>query len=806
MDMDTGTAGVPVQAGSTYVSTTMSRAGERTLLSIPSNSTSSMYTADDSNSQQPSFSGETRDSRGGYPSTRAEDSTSEDAQPSPTTNSSRDGPSETGRTRGADTTRSQDLASGSDSGPYSTPPLVVLEKDSAVPGAGTVPSEVSVSSVPPLLSTDRDVSSTAGRGQGYDVPGTGGTSTESSTAIHTPSSTTQREGETEAASSLTEEAVTGVGLTTAPPSVPDSMTAVDDSLSRFLSGQTPFLPRTERPALATEVLLATTSGSVTHKPLVTEEEETHKETSTTNTTPTEPTTTTWPPPSSSSPTLANHQPPTQTQGTSTPQHQPPTQTQGTSTGFRTPTDVTTLHLETSTATPGITTGHSPPTAIATTAPYSKGASTRSPLETPHTTGRHTESGSTEVEVTTLPMSLSSTPSPVSPCTPSPCLNGGACVTSGGGGFTCQCLPAWTGPSCKEDVDECVDHPCPSGSSCVNTRGSFSCECPPGFDLEDGRTCTKVKTFLGTFSVNRAPSDPALPNIHELQREILLLLNASLSLLRGYRRSTVSKRGDFPADRGVRISAVNMFSVATDVSSMEVYNSIQTTMTNCSSSLSHCQVVLHHQLSYHVESLCVAQQTQCDQERSTCSDSSGSAFCQCLPGYYKHSPEDLSCIECGDGFKLENGTCVQCTFGFGGFNCGNFYKLIAVVVLPAGGAMLLILIIALIVTCCKKDKNDISKIIFKSGDLQMSPYADFPKSNRVSMEWGRETMEMQENGSTKNLLQMNDIYYSPALRNADLERNGLYPFTGLPGSRHSCIYPAQWNPSFISEDSRRRDYF
>lgn len=60
---------------------------------------------------------------------------------------------------------------------------------------------------------------------------------------------------------------------------------------------------------------------------------------------------------------------------------------------------------------------------------------------------------------------------------------------------------------------------------------------------------------------------------------------------------------------------------------------------------------------------------------------------------------------------------------------------------------------------RKDKNDINKIIFKSGDLQMSPYGEFPKSSRVSMEWGRETIEMQENGSTKNLLQMTDIYYS-----------------------------------------------
>ncbi|TKS67380.1 Protein HEG Heart of glass [Collichthys lucidus] len=250
----------------------------------------------------------------------------------------------------------------------------------------------------------------------------------------------------------------------------------------------------------------------------------------------------------------------------------------------------------------------------------------------------------------------------------------------------------------------------------------------------------------------------------------------------------------------------MFSISTDVTSAEVNNSIQMFLSNCSSSLAHCRMVLHHQLDFHVESLCVAQKTQCDTERSTCTDDSGTAHCQCLQGYYKHNPEDQSCLECGDGYKLENGTCVPCMFGFGGFNCGNFYKLIAVVVSPAGGTLLLILVIALIVTCCRKDKNDINKIIFKSGDLQMSPYADFAKNNRISMEWGRETIEMQENGSTKNLLQMTDIYYSPALRNSDLERNGLYPFPGLPGSRHSCIYPAQWNPSFISDDSRRRDYF
>ncbi|XP_041529405.1 protein HEG homolog 1-like [Microtus oregoni] len=139
--------------------------------------------------------------------------------------------------------------------------------------------------------------------------------------------------------------------------------------------------------------------------------------------------------------------------------------------------------------------------------------------------------------------------------------------------------------------------------------------------------------------------------------------------------------------------------------------------------------------------------------------------------------------------------------------GGTYQLITVVIAAAGGGLLLILGIALIVTCCRKSKNDISKLIFKSGDFQMSPYAEYPKNPR-SQEWGREAIEMHENGSTKNLLQMTDVYYSPTnVRNPELERNGLYPaYTGLPGSRHSCIFPGQYNPSFISDESRRRDYF
>ncbi|XP_018582078.1 protein HEG isoform X2 [Scleropages formosus] len=310
----------------------------------------------------------------------------------------------------------------------------------------------------------------------------------------------------------------------------------------------------------------------------------------------------------------------------------------------------------------------------------------------------------------------------------------------------------------------------------------------------------AKMFLGTFfSVKFSNSSF---DLHEIQREILQLLHSSLSGIKGYSRSTLGKS----KVEGVRISVVNTFLMSAEVTRANVLSSVQMYLRNCTRAISHCRSVLRLGLSYNDESLCAAQKTQCNPQRAECTDTNGLIVCQCHPGYFKQSADDMSCVGCGDGFKLENSTCVPCVFGFGGFNCEHAYKLVAVVVTPAGGCLLLILLIALIVTCCRKDKNDINKMIFKSGDFQMSSYTDFPKSSSVSMEWGRETLELQDNGSTKNLLQMTDIYYPAALRNPELERRGLCQLSGLPGSRHSCIYPAQWNPSFVSDDTRRRDYF
>ncbi|NWV67249.1 HEG1 protein, partial [Malurus elegans] len=353
------------------------------------------------------------------------------------------------------------------------------------------------------------------------------------------------------------------------------------------------------------------------------------------------------------------------------------------------------------------------------------------------------------------------------------------------------------------VDKCLSNPCPALATCNNTHGSYICQCPLGYELEKGK-CNLVRIFIGQVPLKLNITHGKYTELFHVEREILEMLNASLSALPGYHHSTVtaSREANF-----VHVSVQSTFSLASNVTLYDVISSVKSYIRACKSPTEACQFISSLKPLHRVGSLCRLKDPECDKETSECTDFDGVALCQCKSGYFKYNKMDHSCRACEDGYKLENETCVSCPFGLGGFNCGNPYQLITVVIAAAGGGLLLIMGIALIVTCCRKNKNDISKLIFKSGDFQMSPYAEYPKNPRAQ-EWGRETIEMQENGSTKNLLQMTDVYYSPTgLRNPELERNGLYPpYTGLPGSRHSCIYPGQYNPSFISDETRRRDYF
>ncbi|KAK3773528.1 hypothetical protein RRG08_022240 [Elysia crispata] len=73
---------------------------------------------------------------------------------------------------------------------------------------------------------------------------------------------------------------------------------------------------------------------------------------------------------------------------------------------------------------------------------------------------------------------------VDPCDKKPCQNGATCQ-SNKGTFACQCVPGYTGGVCETDIDNCSNpNPCQNGATCHDLVNDFSCTCVPGFTGKD----------------------------------------------------------------------------------------------------------------------------------------------------------------------------------------------------------------------------------------------------------------------------------------------------------------------------------
>jgi hypothetical protein len=48
------------------------------------------------------------------------------------------------------------------------------------------------------------------------------------------------------------------------------------------------------------------------------------------------------------------------------------------------------------------------------------------------------------------------------------------------GYTCQCLPGFTGQMCEVNVDDCLSEPCKHGR-CIDNINGFVCQCYQGYD-------------------------------------------------------------------------------------------------------------------------------------------------------------------------------------------------------------------------------------------------------------------------------------------------------------------------------------
>lgn len=66
-----------------------------------------------------------------------------------------------------------------------------------------------------------------------------------------------------------------------------------------------------------------------------------------------------------------------------------------------------------------------------------------------------------------------------------CMNGGSCVETYNGGFTCRCPTGFTGESCEKNIDDCENVKCRNGGTCYDQINGFGCHCRLGFS---GRWC------------------------------------------------------------------------------------------------------------------------------------------------------------------------------------------------------------------------------------------------------------------------------------------------------------------------------
>ena len=84
----------------------------------------------------------------------------------------------------------------------------------------------------------------------------------------------------------------------------------------------------------------------------------------------------------------------------------------------------------------------------------------------------------KVEVENIQKDIIELKKGINECLTNPCQNQGTC-TDIPSGYSCTCVPGFTGKNCEVNIDECSENPCVHGT-CTDEINSYKCVCETGY--------------------------------------------------------------------------------------------------------------------------------------------------------------------------------------------------------------------------------------------------------------------------------------------------------------------------------------
>ncbi|XP_028424011.1 mucin-13b [Perca flavescens] len=277
--------------------------------------------------------------------------------------------------------------------------------------------------------------------------------------------------------------------------------------------------------------------------------------------------------------------------------------------------------------------------------------------------------------------------------------------------------------------------------------NFACLCLAGENYNyDSRRCESAKVFPGQLTLpgltyNGKMSDNTSPEFQaaslNITKELLNVFNDSV----GYSGSTVLALGPEKSSKvwsrsetGVRADVEIIFTEQAEITTVQVTEKIKKTASSGDGVLKGAVF----------EDTDLCEKKPCDESSTKCKWANGSFNCTCLYNYIKTDFTTKMCIACPNGQKAEGSeTCVNCPFGYSGFNCKESWKLVLVIVSSVLGGLLLITLILLPIVA-RKQVNGLSA--FANAGVPRIPRAATTNS------WdSRTNLEMTPNTSRQNMI-------------------------------------------------------